>query len=161
MVCGTTIWSPPVMSRMPSSEPVTGSWIGEAAQLQRRTERRKCSWPMMLTGWSSATAMPGALVPANRSSQFEPSTKPIDSAVRSTWGWPQTQSSWAEASETAMIASQSRAAWPSTSSSSGKTWASGCASRWSRSELSSSVIGASASSALTPAAAERCQDSAT
>ena len=47
-----------------------------------------------------------------------------------------------------MIASQSRAAWPSTSSSSGKTWASGCASRWSRRESSASVIGASASSAL-------------
>ena len=76
--------------------------------------------------------MPGALVPASRSSQLLPSTKPIDSARRSTRGVPQTHSSWPAASETAMIASHSRAAWPSTSSSSGKTCASGCASRWSR-----------------------------
>ena len=40
-----------------------------------------------------------------------------------------------------MTASQSRAAWPSTSSSSGKTRASGCASRWSRRASAGSVIG--------------------
>ena len=56
--------------------------------------------------------MPGALVPASRSSQLLPSTKPMCSARRSTLGVPQTQSSWPEASETAMTASQSRAAWP-------------------------------------------------
>ncbi len=65
--------------------------------------------------------MPGALVPARRSSQLLPSTKPMLSARRSTLGVPHTQSSWPAASETAMTASQSRAAWPSTSSSSGKT----------------------------------------
>ena len=105
--------------------------------------------------------MPGALVPAIRSSQLEPSTKPIFSALRSVDGVPQTQSSWPAASLTAMIAPHSRAAWPSTSSSSGKTRASGCASRWSRRSLASSVIGASAAATSTPAAADRCQESAT
>ena len=121
IVCGTTMSSPPVMSRTPRTLWSDGSWIVVAAQLQRCTERRKCSAPMTLTDWSRRRAMPGALVPASRSSQLLPSTKPIDSARRSTLGVPHTQSSWPEASETAMTASQSRAAWPSTSSSSGKT----------------------------------------
>ena len=60
-----------------------------------------------------------------------------------------------------MIAPQSRAAWPSTSSSSGKIRASGWAARWSRRSDSASVMGASIRSASTPAAAERCQESAT
>ena len=50
IVCGTTMSSPPVMSRTPSSDWSVGSWIGVAAQLQRCTERRKCSAPMTLDG---------------------------------------------------------------------------------------------------------------
>ena len=128
-VCGPTRSAPPVTSRTPSSDDEAGSWIGVAAQLQRFTELRKCSAPITVAVRSSAMAMPGALVPASRSSQFDPSTKPIVSAARRTAGLPHTHSSCPAASETAMIASQSRAACPSTSSSSGNTWASGCASR--------------------------------
>src|SRR5450756_1706701 len=95
--------------------------MGVAAQLQRFMERRKCSAPVTLTDSSRANAMPGALVPASRSSQLLPSTKPIDSARRNNPGEPQIQSSCPPASETAMIESQSRAAWPRTSSSRGNT----------------------------------------
>jgi len=84
----------------PSTAEVAGSWIGVAAQLQRWTERRKCSAPITRTDWSSANAVPGALVPASRSSQLLPSTKPIDSAPRKRLGEPQTQSSCPAASET-------------------------------------------------------------
>ena len=161
MVCGTTMSPPPVMSRTPSSDWVVGSWIGVAAQLQRWTDRRKCSAPMMLAGWSRARAMPGALVPASRSSQLLPSTKPMDSARRSMLGVPHTHSSCPAASETAITASQSRAACPRTSSRRGKTWARGWASRWSRRASSISVMGASTRSASTPAAAERTHESAT
>ncbi|WP_281286132.1 hypothetical protein [Lapillicoccus jejuensis] len=42
---------------------------------------------------SVARAVPGALVPATRSSQVKPSTKPIRSARRSVAGVPHTHSS--------------------------------------------------------------------
>ena len=151
----------PVMSRTPSRLAEPGSWIGVAAQLHCCTECRKCSARRTCTGWSRRSASPGALVPARRSSQLLPATKPIVSARRSVAGVPHTQSSWPSASETAITASQSRAACPRTSSSSGNTRASGCAARWPASASSVRVIGASTSSADTPAAAERCQESAT
>jgi hypothetical protein len=110
VVCGTTISSPPVMSSTPRTLWSEGSWIVVAAQLQRCTDRRKCSAPTTLTDWSSRRAMPGAFVPANRSSQLLPSTKPMASARRSTLGVPHTHSSWPAASDTAITASQSRAA---------------------------------------------------
>ena len=72
MVCGTTMSSPPVMSSTPSNAPDVGSWIGVAAQLHFCTDRRKCSDRLTLTGWSRLRAIPGALVPAIRSSQFAP-----------------------------------------------------------------------------------------
>lgn len=132
-----------------------------AAHDQGWTLARKCSARVMVAERPVASASPGALVPAIRSSQLLPSTKPIDSALRSVLGAPHTHSSWPAASPMAMTASQSRTAWPSTSSSSGKTRASGCASRRLRRSDSSIVTGASGASEVTPAAAERCQDSAT
>ena len=102
--------SPPVMSSTPSSVWVVGSWIGVAAQLHRCIEWRKCSAPMTCTESFRAKAMPGALVPASRSSQLLPSMKPIASARRNALGDPQTHNSCPAASETAMMASQSRAA---------------------------------------------------
>lgn len=107
------------MSSTPSSDPDPGSWIGQAAQFHGLTDRRKCSSPVTTTGRSSARAVPGALVPATRSSQFEPSTKPMVSALRKVAGGPLTQSSCPASSLSASNASQARAACPSTSSSNG------------------------------------------
>ena len=60
-----------------ASEP--GSCTGAAAQLQRWTGRTKCSADLMVTGASRHNAVPGALVPAWRSSHCAPSTNPIGS----------------------------------------------------------------------------------
>ena len=142
IVCGTTMSSPPVMSRTPSSD-----WVGRVVDRRGRAAPALDGSAEVLgaddvgrTG-RGRRAMPGALVPASRSSQLLPSTKPMDSARRSMLGVPHTHSSCPAASETAITASQSRAAWPSTSSRRGKTWASGWASRWSRRASSGSVIG--------------------
>ncbi len=60
-----------------------------------------------------------------------------------------------------MTASHSSAAWPSTSDSSGKICASGCAARYWHSTLRSRLMGGSLVSALIPAATERSHESAT
>jgi hypothetical protein len=115
MVCGVSTACPPVMSITPRMVPESGSWTGTAAQFQRCTGRTKCSAEVMVTGASSRSAVPGALVPACPSSHCAPSTNRMDSAWRSTHGLPRTHSSWQRASVTAMTLSQSSAARPSTS----------------------------------------------
>ena len=141
--------------------PVVRSWIGAAAQLQRCTGRTKCSAERIVTGESSRRAVPGALVPAWASSHWAPSTNEIASAFLSTPVEPDTHSSCPCSSATAMTASHSCAAWPSTSDSSGKICASGCSARYWRSTLRSRVMGGSLVSALIPAATERSHESAT
>ena len=70
--------SPPVMSSTPSSVLEAGSWIGVAAQLHRCTRVAEVlGADARSRSGRVASAMPGALVPASRSSQLLPSTKPI------------------------------------------------------------------------------------
>ena len=110
MVCGESTTRPPVMSMTPRIASEPGSCTGAAAQLQRCTGRTKCSADLIVTGASRHNAVPGALVPAWRSSHCAPSTNPIDSARRSTAGLPRTQSSRPRSSATASTLSQSSAA---------------------------------------------------
>ena len=67
---------------MPSSSPVSGSWIGAAEHVQRWTGSLKCSGPKTCTAWSAAIAVPIAFVPAPGSLHSTPSAKFIFSAAR-------------------------------------------------------------------------------
>ena len=62
-------------------------WPGRGSAPPRRSSaappRLKCSVAKICSGWSTASAVPGALVPACASSQRAPGTKFIDSAPRS------------------------------------------------------------------------------
>ena len=101
MVCGVATSVPPVMSRTPSTAPVSGSRIGAAEQLHGVTWRTRCSAPTICTGRPRASAVPGAFVPALASLQSAPGMKCIPSArVRSPRS-PSTHSSCPAASLTA------------------------------------------------------------
>ena len=66
----------------PITAPVSGSWIGAALQVQRCTGSEKCSGPKTWTAWSSASAVPIALVPAPPSLHRVPSAKFMSPAAR-------------------------------------------------------------------------------
>ena len=101
MVCGVATSVPPVMSKTPSTAPVSGSRIGAAEQLHGVTGRTRCSAPTICTGRPRASAVPGAFVPALASLQSAPGMKCIPSArVRSPRS-PSTHSSCPAASLTA------------------------------------------------------------
>jgi hypothetical protein len=148
-----------VTSIAPSNRPVAGSWIGAAAHVHRCTGRLKCSVAKICNGWSTASAVPGALVPACASSQRAPGTKFIDSAPRRIDAWPSTHSSRPCASHTAIRWSPSSARPPSRSRKIGRTRASGWAARYASRSPSLSSIGAVLSGVIVPA--ERRHDSAT
>ncbi len=61
---------------------MSGSWIGAAEQTQRWTGSWKCSGPKTWTAWSTASAVPIALVPAPGSLHSVPSAKFMTSAAR-------------------------------------------------------------------------------
>ena len=62
---------------------MSGSWIGAAEHTQRWTGSWKCSGPNTWTAWSTATAVPIALVPAPGSLHSVPSAKFMTSSARS------------------------------------------------------------------------------
>ena len=94
IVCGEAMSSPPVMSMMPSTAWVAGSWIGAAAHVQGWTERLKCSAARICTGRVEPQRRARVRwCPAFASSHAAPSTKLICSALRRTPGRPHTHSS--------------------------------------------------------------------
>ncbi|SKV03058.1 Uncharacterised protein [Mycobacteroides abscessus subsp. abscessus] len=108
-VCGEAMSTPPVRSRLPSGVPDSGSCIGTAVHDQGRTSLQKCSLPRICTSRSSASAVPGALVPTARSLQSAPGTKFIAAALRPAPESPSTQSSAPSAAVTPTSAPESAA----------------------------------------------------
>ena len=74
-VCGWAVFRWPVRSTTPMISPVSGSWIGAPEHCHGWTRRLKCSAEKIWTGWSTAIAVPSALVPAPCSLQSAPQTK--------------------------------------------------------------------------------------
>ena len=134
---------------------------GRAEHVQGCTTSQKCSAAVICTGRIRAMAVPGALVPAARSSHAAPSTKFMCSARRRNTGCPSTQSSRALASPTAIRCRASVAIRPSNSRNSGSSSTSGLRSRWLRSSAPSSCSGATVRPGSTPPSRHRRQESAT
>ena len=106
-----------------------GSCTGAAEQLHGWTGRRKCSLPQIWTAWSTASAVPGALVPATSSAQRAPSTKCMPAAWLRSRESPSTHSIRPPASVTATIIWSASASSTSRRRITGMTGASGWAAR--------------------------------
>ncbi len=157
---GATASSPPVRSTTPITSPVPGAWMGTAEQLQEWAISLKCSAPETCTPPPVARAVPGAEVPTVRSDQSAPGTKAMDSACRSTWLSPLTQSRRPVWSPMARINPVSRAGSSRSLSKTGSTRRSGESVRnWFRSPSASTVCSLDVESSWKPM--ERIHDSLT
>ena len=159
---GCTVRISPVRSITPITSPVSGSWTGAAAQVQRWTISLKCSEANTWTACLAAIAVPIALVPAPPSDHSVPSAKFIESAARSrTVALPSTHSSTPLASETTIRCWDSSAVAARHERISGAISASGWISQRAEASSASATCGAIRRPlGSTPAAAERRQESA-
>ncbi len=130
-----------VKSRMPSSSPVAGSWIGVAVQVNAVAADRKCSAPKTWNGRPVASAVPTPLVPANSSLHSAPGSRCARSATRSVLWSPSTHRRWPSASLRNSSCPGPEVAAASERLSTGQTLASGCDARRSASAWSSNGTG--------------------
>ena len=149
------------MSMTPRIAPVSGSWIGTAVQLHGCASWLKCSPRWIWMPWSRASAVPGALVPTRRSDQSDPSTNSIPSAFRRTTRSPSIQSRRPSSSPMATIRPEAKACRISRLCTTGRTAASGCRSRSSRSSSALSSRSGAGFDGSRRRVSDRSQDSCT
>ena len=160
-VLGWNVRTGPVRSTAPTASPVSGSWIGAAAQVNRWYCATRCSEEWICTAESEARVVPIALVPAESSLQRKPSASSRSSAMCSIPAAPSRQRMWPWASVTIMTCIASSAISSSVVRRMGSTWASGCDSRTASSSRSSKTRAGAPWSGSTCAASERRQESET
>ena len=123
--------------------------------------RLTCSAEKIWTGWSTAIAVPSALVPAACSLQSAPQTKCMFSVASMTCWWPSIHNSTPRASEITSMWPARVVASDSRSRSTGSTAYSGWCSQRSAIAASSMTTGARLSLGSMPASPERAHDCST